>query len=355
MTEAATLPARRPRRRRHRPEIVRGRPGGGRGHGGRRRSADGGLGAAAAGRRGHRRAAPPSPTRPSGPWPGWTAGCWAPTAPATPSRTARPSTPAAPSASTSTCSPTSVRPRTSRARAVSSDTDLVIVRENTQGFYADRSTYAGTGSSCRPRTWPSPWASSPGRPSGGSPRSPATWPSAAAGMTIVHKANVLEADHRPVPRRLPRDRGRLPGFDRRRLPHRRHDRAPGAALTGLRRPGDREHDGRHPLRPGRRDRRVARHRPLRSTPPTTSPWPRPPTARPRHRRPRPGQPDRHGQFQRDAAGVAGRSHGDPAAASRGLVEQAVIDTVKSGVAHAIGGTAFDGGFTTAVVDAIARR
>jgi 3-isopropylmalate dehydrogenase len=31
------------------------------------------------------------------------------------------------------------------ARAVSSDTDLVIVRENTQGFYADRSTYAGTG------------------------------------------------------------------------------------------------------------------------------------------------------------------------------------------------------------------
>jgi 3-isopropylmalate dehydrogenase len=31
------------------------------------------------------------------------------------------------------------------ARAVSSDTDLVIVRENTQGFYADRNTYAGTG------------------------------------------------------------------------------------------------------------------------------------------------------------------------------------------------------------------
>jgi 3-isopropylmalate dehydrogenase len=31
------------------------------------------------------------------------------------------------------------------ARAVSSDTDLVIVRENTQGLYADRNTYAGTG------------------------------------------------------------------------------------------------------------------------------------------------------------------------------------------------------------------
>jgi 3-isopropylmalate dehydrogenase len=30
-------------------------------------------------------------------------------------------------------------------KAVAPDTDLVIVRENTQGFYADRSTYAGTG------------------------------------------------------------------------------------------------------------------------------------------------------------------------------------------------------------------
>src|SRR3712207_4697657 len=29
--------------------------------------------------------------------------------------------------------------------AISPDADLVIVRENTQGFYADRSTYAGTG------------------------------------------------------------------------------------------------------------------------------------------------------------------------------------------------------------------
>jgi 3-isopropylmalate dehydrogenase len=30
-------------------------------------------------------------------------------------------------------------------RAIAPDADLVIVRENTQGFYADRSTYAGTG------------------------------------------------------------------------------------------------------------------------------------------------------------------------------------------------------------------
>jgi len=31
------------------------------------------------------------------------------------------------------------------ARAISPGTDLIIVRENTQGFYADRSTYAGSG------------------------------------------------------------------------------------------------------------------------------------------------------------------------------------------------------------------
>ena len=76
-------------------------------------------------------------------------------------------------------------------QAVSSDTDLVIVRENTQGFYADRSTYAGTG-----EFMPSPdVAVALGivtrRPSSGSPRSP-TWPSAAAGTAIVHKANVLK-------------------------------------------------------------------------------------------------------------------------------------------------------------------
>ena len=29
--------------------------------------------------------------------------------------------------------------------AIAPDTDLVIVRENTEGFYADRNTYAGTG------------------------------------------------------------------------------------------------------------------------------------------------------------------------------------------------------------------
>ena len=67
------------------------------------------------------------------------------------------------------------------ARAVSSDTDLVIVRENTQGFYADRRhlrrhrrvhAVPGRGRRLGHRH--------PGR-SSGSPRSPATWPSAAAG------------------------------------------------------------------------------------------------------------------------------------------------------------------------------
>jgi 3-isopropylmalate dehydrogenase len=34
-------------------------------------------------------------------------------------------------------------------RAIAPDTDLVIVRENTEGFYADRNTHAGTASTCR--------------------------------------------------------------------------------------------------------------------------------------------------------------------------------------------------------------
>jgi 3-isopropylmalate dehydrogenase len=62
--------------------------------------------------------------------------------------------------------------------AIAPDTDLVIVRENTEGFYADRNTYAGTGSSCPLRTWRSVWASSPGPPSSGSRGPPRSWPGA---------------------------------------------------------------------------------------------------------------------------------------------------------------------------------
>ena len=53
----------------------------------------------------------------------------------------------------------------------------------------------------------------------------------------------------------------------------------------------------------------------------------------------------------------GARHGDPAATrAAALVEQAVIDTVKGGVAtRDLGGTASTSGFATAVVDAIGRR
>jgi hypothetical protein len=44
------------------------------------------------------------------------------------------------------------------AKAVSPDADLVIVRENTEGFYADRNTYAGTGE-FMPSPLPLPWES----------------------------------------------------------------------------------------------------------------------------------------------------------------------------------------------------
>ena len=62
------------------------------------------------------------------------------------SRSGRSSTPAVRCASTSTSTPTSGRRAPSRAaQAMVPDADLVIVRENTEGFYADRNTFAGTG------------------------------------------------------------------------------------------------------------------------------------------------------------------------------------------------------------------
>ena len=66
-------------------------------------------------------------------------------------------------------------------KTVAPDADLVIVRENTEGFYADRNTYAGTG-----EFMPSPdVAIAMGvftRPrSSGSPASPSTWPGGGAG------------------------------------------------------------------------------------------------------------------------------------------------------------------------------
>ena len=61
-----------------------------------------------------------------------------------------------------------------------SPVDLVIVRENTEGFYADRSMFLAPASSCRRRTSPSPCARSRARARRGSRRRPSRSPSSAA-------------------------------------------------------------------------------------------------------------------------------------------------------------------------------
>ena len=195
--------------------------------------------------------------------------------------TGRSSTRAASSASTSTCSPTSGRRRPSRGRPRWCPAlDLVVVRENTEGFYADRSTYRGTG-----EYMPTPdVAIAMGiftRPAIERIARQAFELADAAQQASDHRpqGERAAADHGLLPRHLPRDRRRVPGRQGRRLPHRRDDRAPGPARRRLRRPRHREHVRRHPVRPGRRAGRVARHRAVASTPPATTRWPRPRTAR----------------------------------------------------------------------------
>jgi 3-isopropylmalate dehydrogenase len=92
--------------------------------------------------------------------------------------------------------------------AIVEGTDLVIVRENTEGFYADRNTFAGTG-----EFMPTPDVA--------------------------------------IPRRLPGRRRPVPGGVRERLPHRCDDRAPGPPREQVRRHRHREHVRRHPLGPRR--------------------------------------------------------------------------------------------------------
>ena len=163
---------------------ARGRAGGGRGHGGRRRAADGGLGAAAAGAAAideYGTAVPDETLKALAELDGWPLGPHDSASYPEPHRSA--------------LNPSgtirkhfdlfaNIRPAKSfeGARAVSSDTDLSSSCARTPR--ASTPTAAPTpapASSCRPWTWPSPSASSPGRPSSGSPRSPATWPPAAAG------------------------------------------------------------------------------------------------------------------------------------------------------------------------------
>ena len=136
--------------------------------------------------------------------------------------------------------------------AVVAGTDLVIMRENTEGFYADRSTYRGTG-----EFMPTPDVAI----ALGIITRPACERIAREAfelasrrrkqVTIVHKANVLKMTtglFRDVCREVARE---LPGRRRGRLPHRRHDRASRPARQRVRRAGHREHVRRHPVRPGR--------------------------------------------------------------------------------------------------------
>ena len=76
--------------------------------------------------------------------------------------------------------------------AVAPAADLVIVRENTEGFYPDRNMYVGSASGCRRPISPSRSASSRGGRRGGSRKSPADLAQARRRrLTIVHKANVI--------------------------------------------------------------------------------------------------------------------------------------------------------------------
>ncbi|WP_281048151.1 isocitrate/isopropylmalate dehydrogenase family protein [Streptomyces himastatinicus] len=88
------------------------------------------------------------PTRPRARWPTWTAGTWART---TPCPTSEPHASGAQTSSGTLRKHfqlfANIRPAKSfpGAEAVCDSADLVIVRENTEGFYADRNTFAGTG------------------------------------------------------------------------------------------------------------------------------------------------------------------------------------------------------------------
>ena len=136
--------------------------------------------------------------------------------------------------------------------AIVEGTDLVIARENTEGFYADRNTFRGTG-----EMMPTPDVAI----MHGIITRAATERIARAAfelaqrrrnkVTIVHKANVLKMTtglFRDVCREVAAG---VPGRRGRRLPHRRDDRAPRAPGRRVRRHRHREHVRRHPLRPRR--------------------------------------------------------------------------------------------------------
>jgi hypothetical protein len=190
-------------------------------------------------------------------------------------------------------------------RAVLPDADLVIVRENTEGFYADRNTFAGTG-----EFMPTPdVAVSMGviTRAGSERIAVAAFELARRRrkrLTIVHKANVLR-----LSMGLFRDVCREVGA---RYPDVVVDDFHIDAMTvhlvrrggGLRRPRRREHVRRHPLRSDRRARRLTRHRAVAEQLPDAGHGPGGARLGPRHRGEGRGEPDRHDPVRGDAARLA---------------------------------------------------
>ena len=142
--------------------------------------------------------------------------------------------------------------------------DLVVMRENTEGFYADRNMYMGNG-----EFMPTPDVALAVRKITriGSTRI------AEAGfklamqrprrkVTVVHKANVLRAVGRAVPGMHARGRGALSAGRMRGTDHGRDGRAAGARRQPLRRHRHHQRVRRHPVRRSLRDRRQPRPRRL---------------------------------------------------------------------------------------------
>jgi 3-isopropylmalate dehydrogenase len=244
------------------------------------------------------------------------------------------------------------------ARAVSPDTDLVIVRENTQGFYADRSTYAGSG-----EFMPSPDVAI----ALGIITRPAVERIARVALdlarrrrkhlTIVHKANVLKLTtgmFRDVCRELARDHPDVAVDDF-------HIDAMTVHL--VRRSADFDVVVTENMMGDILSDLAGEIAGSLGIAPSINASDDLAMAQAAHG----SAPDIAGRGLANPIAMInssamllewlGARHDDPAATqAAALVEQAVTDTVKGGVAtRDLGGTASTGGFTAAVVDAIGRR
>ena len=134
--------------------------------------------------------------------------------------------------------------------------DLVIVRENTEGFYADRSMHVGPANSCRRPISRSPCARSRATARRASPRARSSWRcSGARRSPAVHKANVLRVSDGLYLECTRAVAAKYPQVAIRRAHHRRHGGAAGARRRPVRRHRHHQHVRRHSVRRGSRDRR----------------------------------------------------------------------------------------------------